>query len=286
MIPLQKRKISTSIFLSIITLGLYQIYWLYLIVKNQKLLERNNPRCTAEFLLVLLIWPYRLYWWYSSGEAAAGIFFRKRLPFKGNGLTFLLLSWFGLELIAIAIMQNNFNTITPGPYPKNIRKNLKKLFVKIGHSIADFFISVGKHCKEFGMNFWYGDAITKSSHFVLGFSHILRGQIVRGLIYLVLEVGFVLYMALFGGRYLVMCFENLIGGGNIGRVETHDFWNEDEGFYDKIIGDNSFLILYMEYSLCSLSFSSSFATYVQPRKATSWSNIILSVRNRRPSGRI
>ena len=112
-------------------------------------------------------------------------------------------------------------------------------FKKIGKGFA----SAGRGFKEFGMNFWHGDALTKSSHFVLGLGHIFRGQIVRGIIYLLLEVAFILYMVFFGGRYLVMCFENLIGGGNIGRVETHDFWNEDEGFYDKIIGDNSFLIL-------------------------------------------
>ena len=126
---------------------------------------------------------------------------------------------------------------------KNFGKGFVGFFVRIYKAILAFFASVGRGFKEFGMNFWHGDALTKSSHFVLGLSHILRGQIVRGVVYLLLEVAFILYMALFGGRYLVMCFENLIGGGNIGRVETHDFWNEDEGFYDKIIGDNSFLIL-------------------------------------------
>lgn len=126
---------------------------------------------------------------------------------------------------------------------KNFGKGFAVFFVKIYKAILAFFASVGRGFKEFGLNFWHGDAITKSSHFVLGLGHILRGQIVRGITYLLLEVAFILYMVLFGGRYLVMCFENLIGGGNIGRVETHDFWNEDEGFYDKIIGDNSFLIL-------------------------------------------
>ena len=126
---------------------------------------------------------------------------------------------------------------------KNFGKGFVGFFVRIYKAILAFFASVGRGFKEFGMNFWHGDALTKSSHFVLGIGHILRGQIVRGIAYLLLEVAFILYMILFGGRYLVMCFENLIGGGNIGRVETHDFWNEDEGFYDKIIGDNSFLIL-------------------------------------------
>ena len=126
---------------------------------------------------------------------------------------------------------------------KNTGKGIADFFIRIYKAIIAFFVSVGRGFKEFGLNFWHGNALTKSSHLVLGLGHLCRGQIVRGVIYLLLEVAFVLYMVMFGGKYLVMCFENLIGGGNIGRVETHDFWNEDEGIYDKIVGDNSFLIL-------------------------------------------
>ena len=126
---------------------------------------------------------------------------------------------------------------------KSFGKGFAGFFVRIYKAIIGFFVGIGAGIKEFALNFYHGDALTKSSHFLMGLSHICRGQIVRGIIYLLLEVAFVLYMIFFGGKYLVMCFENLVGGGSIGRVETHDFWNEDEGFYDKIIGDNSFLIL-------------------------------------------
>ena len=126
---------------------------------------------------------------------------------------------------------------------KSFGKGFAGFFVRIYKAIIGFFVGIGAGIKEFALNFYHGDALTKSSYFLIGLSHICRGQIVRGIIYLLLEVAFVLYMILFGGKYLVMCFENLVGGGSIGRTETHDFWNEDEGFYDKIIGDNSFLIL-------------------------------------------
>ncbi len=126
---------------------------------------------------------------------------------------------------------------------KNLGSSIGGFFVRIFKAIVGFFLGIGRGFKEFGQNFWYGDALTKSSHFVLGLSHLFRGQIVRGIIYLVLEVAFIVYMILFGGNYLAMCFENLIGGGNIGRTETHNFWNDDLGYYDKITGDNSFLIL-------------------------------------------
>ena len=126
---------------------------------------------------------------------------------------------------------------------KSFGKGLAGFFVRIYQSVIGFFVGIGRALREFGLNFWRGDALTKSSHVFMGLSHLFRGQVVRGIVYLFLEAAFVLYMVFFGGNYLAMCFENFIGGGNVGRTETQDYWNEEEGIYDKLIGDNSFLIL-------------------------------------------
>ncbi len=126
---------------------------------------------------------------------------------------------------------------------KSFGKGLAGFFVRIYQAVIGFFVGIGRALREFGLNFWRGDALTKSSHVFMGLSHLFRGQVVRGIVYLFLEAAFVLYMVFFGGNYLAMCFENFIGGGNVGRTETQDYWNEEEGIYDKLIGDNSFLIL-------------------------------------------
>ena len=126
---------------------------------------------------------------------------------------------------------------------KSFGKGLAGFFVRIYQAVIGFFVGIGRGLREFGLNFWRGDALTKSSHVFMGLSHLFRGQVVRGIVYLFLEAAFVLYMVFFGGNYLAMCFENFIGGGNVGRTETQDYWNEEEGIYDKLIGDNSFLIL-------------------------------------------
>ena len=125
---------------------------------------------------------------------------------------------------------------------KGLGRGFTGFFVRIYKALIGFFVKVGLGFKEFGQNFWYGDALTKTSHVFMGASHLFRGQRVRGVIYLLLEAAFAVYMIMFGGNYLSMFFENFFTGGNVGRVETHDFWNEDEGVYDKIVGDNSFLI--------------------------------------------
>lgn len=92
-----------------------------------------------------------------------------------------------------------------------------------------------------------GDAVTKLSCLVMGLGHIFRGQIVRGLIYLITQIAFLLYMLAFGGNYIVMFFKNLFTGGNVGNTETYisNEWNSQLGEYTKIPGDNSFhIVLY------------------------------------------
>lgn len=101
--------------------------------------------------------------------------------------------------------------------------------------------------QEFFSHFADGDGITKGSYLLMGLGHICRGQAIRGGIYLLLQVLFILYTVAFGGRYLAMFFENFFTGGNVGRVETHvsNVWDPELGEYVKIAGDNSFhIVLY------------------------------------------
>ena len=48
---------------------------------------------------------------------------------------------------------------------KNIGKNIRDFFVNIFKAVIGFFIGIGRGFKEFGLNFWHGDALTKASHF-------------------------------------------------------------------------------------------------------------------------
>ncbi len=106
--------------------------------------------------------------------------------------------------------------------------------------------------RAFGQGIVHGNGMTRSSYLVMGLGHMSRGQVGRGLVYLALEVLFILYMLVFGGRYLGMFFENFFTGGPVGRVETHisDVWDAELGEYVKIAGDNSFhIVLYGILSL-------------------------------------
>lgn len=95
--------------------------------------------------------------------------------------------------------------------------------------------------------FFKSNIITKLSVLVMGLGHFCRKQKIVGLLYLSVQVIFILYMSLFGGKYIVMFFQNFFTGGNVGFKETQisNEWNSELGEYTKIPGDNSFhIVLY------------------------------------------
>ena len=83
-----------------------------------------------------------------------------------------------------------------------------------------------------------GSYATRLSFFIMGFGQITRGQIAKGVFYMLIEGIFLVYLILFGGRYIGHLFS-----GDLGRRLTGEMWNEELQIFEKIKGDNSFLIL-------------------------------------------
>ncbi len=57
--------------------------------------------------------------------------------------------------------------------------------------IAKFFKVLGNDIKEIGVTFAKGDWKTKVSFLIMGFGQLLRGQILRGIMYLAVEIGII-----------------------------------------------------------------------------------------------
>ena len=83
-----------------------------------------------------------------------------------------------------------------------------------------------------------GSYKTRLSLLVMGFGQIAEGQLAKGLMYLLAQAVFWLYMIFFGGRYILHLFS-----GNLGTRLSGEQWNEQLQLFEKIKGDNSFLIL-------------------------------------------
>ena len=124
---------------------------------------------------------------------------------------------------------------------------LRRFFCSIPGAIGRFFAGIGKglwkgvkavgrECADIVSTFVHGDWKTKLSYLVMGFGCIARGQILRGLLFLLFEAVFIGYMVLAGGYWLSM----LPSLGKIGPHEEYDMLFDS---YKTVYGDNSFKIM-------------------------------------------
>lgn len=81
-----------------------------------------------------------------------------------------------------------------------------------------------------------GDTMTRLSFFVFGLGNILNKQIVRGAIFLALEILYFVYMIVFG----VSSLGDFV---TLGTVEQGEVFNEALGYYEYSAGDDSMLCL-------------------------------------------
>ena len=84
----------------------------------------------------------------------------------------------------------------------NFPKGFINFWKKVGLFFKDLGIKIGKFFKELVMKFIHGTWKTKVSYFVMGFGSFARGQWLRGLLFLGFQLAFIIYMCVFGGKYL------------------------------------------------------------------------------------
>ncbi len=120
-------------------------------------------------------------------------------------------------------------------------------FKKIPAAIAGFFVNIGlgirngavafvNEIKDVGSTFKNGDWKTKVSFVVMGFGNIARGQVLRGLLFLLFEIVFIIYMITAGGYWLSML-------PSLGKQGPTQAYNEILDTYTTTYNDNSFKIL-------------------------------------------
>ena len=113
---------------------------------------------------------------------------------------------------------------------------LKKFFVAVGVLIANFFKGIGKAVAGYVTRFIKGDWAVKISYLIMGFGNMVKGQFIKGLLFLASEVAFIAYIVFFGWGYLSK-FPTL------GTEEPGMALNPVTGGYEDVAGDNSMLIL-------------------------------------------
>lgn len=81
-----------------------------------------------------------------------------------------------------------------------------------------------------------GDIFSKLSFLIWGLSNIVRGQVVKGLLFLAIEVFYIIFMVRSG-------ITNILNIITLGTQEQGTVFNEKIGIYEVVQGDNSMLIL-------------------------------------------
>ena len=123
------------------------------------------------------------------------------------------------------------------------------LFISIGKFFAKAGIAIKNEFVDVFMTFKNGDWKTRLSFVVMGFGNLARGQILRGVMFLLFEIVFILYMVLWGGYWI----------GQMATLGTQGPKKEYVPEYDAYITiyhDDSFKILL--YSVLSLFFAVAF----------------------------
>ena len=103
---MKQRNIFLSIILTLLTCGIYGLVWLWCLNNELRVVNNKNTNSVTNFLFsILTCGIYFLVWNYKLGEEvedAGG---------KNEGTMYLILSLFGLSLIALALAQSQVNRI-------------------------------------------------------------------------------------------------------------------------------------------------------------------------------
>ena len=120
----------------------------------------------------------------------------------------------------------------------SIPKGILGLFVRIGLFFKRAALAVGREIKDIVLTFKNGDWKTRISYVIMGFGNITRGQVLRGLLFLIFEGVFIFFMVKpTGGLYWLSMLPSL---GKEGPGKAYD------PVYDTYVTayhDNSFQIL-------------------------------------------
>ena len=112
---IQKRSIVVCIILSLVTCGLYGLYWLACLANDTNTVSGRQNDTSGGLVVIFSIITcniYQIYWMYKAGEKIDTARQMRGLPSQNNGLVYLLLTLFGFSIIARALLQNELNNMS------------------------------------------------------------------------------------------------------------------------------------------------------------------------------
>ena len=114
-VPIKARDIAVCIILSIVTCGIYGIYWLVCLVDDLNVASGRVGDTSGGMVALLTIVTcgiYGMYWAYKAGEKIAYVKQRNTGIMDGNdSVLYLILSIVGFSIVVYALLQSELNKV-------------------------------------------------------------------------------------------------------------------------------------------------------------------------------
>lgn len=110
---ISERSIAVAIILSIVTCGIYGLYWLACMASDLNQVSGDNSTSGGMVVLLTIVTCgiYGYYWMYKAGQQIAkGKTYRGLVADKNAGILYLILAIFRLSIVSYALIQNELNS--------------------------------------------------------------------------------------------------------------------------------------------------------------------------------
>lgn len=111
---IEKKSIGLVILLSIITCGIYALVWFVKLTNDTNEVSGSKDATSGGMALLLTLVTcgiYEIYWAYKQGEKLDIAKQNYGMPSKDSAILYLVLTIFGLGIVANALMQSQLNDI-------------------------------------------------------------------------------------------------------------------------------------------------------------------------------
>ena len=110
---IKERNIVVQILLSIITCGIYGIYWFITLTDDVAKANSNTDFSGVKALVFTLITCgiYGIYWNYKIGKEMYEANQKNGIATSDNSILYLVLALFGFSIITYCLVQNELNTL-------------------------------------------------------------------------------------------------------------------------------------------------------------------------------
>lgn len=108
----KRREPVLVLIFSIITCGIYYLYWIYQTTDELGAYLQNDNNPVLDLLLCMFCAPYQIYWMYKiSRQAAEAQEKAGNTRITDNAVLNLILTIFGLGIVASMILQSSINEV-------------------------------------------------------------------------------------------------------------------------------------------------------------------------------